>query len=112
MDYAEKARALFREGCGAVSGILFLLNMKYGYNDPKDQQAKKDLYRKVQAAGAAFAEANGSLICRELLRGQAGQGGDPEPRSEDYYKKRPCVELVGCAAGIAARMLAAPDRPE
>ena len=101
-----------REVCGAVSGILFLLNMKYGYNDPKDQQAKKDLYRKVQAAGAAFAEANGSLICRELLQGQAGQGGDPEPRSEGYYKKRPCVELVGCAAGIAARMLAAPDRPE
>ena len=96
-----------REVCGAVSGVVFVLSMKYGYSGPKDQQAKTELYRKVQAAGEAFAAENGSMICRELLQGQGGRGGDPSPRGESYYKKRPCVELVGCAAQIAERMLAA-----
>ena len=96
-----------REVCGAVSGVVFVLSMKYGYSGPKDQQAKTELYRKVQAAGEAGAAENGSMICRELLQGQGGRGGDPSPRGESYYKKRPCVELVGCAAQIAERMLAA-----
>ena len=29
----------------------------------------------------------------------------PEARTEEYYKKRPCVELVGQAAEILERVL-------
>lgn len=41
------------------------------------------------------------LICRELL-GLADEPDSciPELRTDECYKKRPCVELVGCAAGI------------
>ena len=48
-----------------------------------------------------FESVNGSIICRVLLG--LGEGSDvpiPEKRTESYYKKRPCVELVGTAAAI------------
>lgn len=44
---------------------------------------------------------NGSIVCRQLLG--LGEGKDvptPEKRTEEYYKKRPCAELVGMAAAI------------
>ena len=44
---------------------------------------------------------NDSIVCRTLLG--LGEGKDvaaPEKRTEEYYKKRPCGELVGMAAAI------------
>ena len=46
-------------------------------------------------------EENGSIICRELLAGvPKTDGANPESRTPEYYKKRPCVELVGDSAEI------------
>ena len=49
----------------------------------------------------------GSLICRELL-GLDKPEGSPvaSPRTETYYKKRPCVEMVGLAADLLEQYLA------
>ena len=33
-----------REVCGAVSGMLFILSNLYGYDDPKEEAGKKQLY--------------------------------------------------------------------
>lgn len=90
-----------REVCGAVSGMFMAAGMKYGYSDPKDQTAKAEHYRLIQELAQKFREENGSIVCRELL-GLPG-GADkpvPEARTPGYYKKRPCVELVKCAAKI------------
>lgn len=90
-----------REVCGAVSGMFMAAGMKYGYSDPKDQTAKAEHYRLIQKLAQKFREENGSIVCRELL-GLSG-GADkpvPEVRTPGYYKKRPCVELVKCAAKI------------
>jgi hypothetical protein len=49
-----------------------------------------------------FEQINGSIICRELL-GLGINGTDspiPEKRTAQYYKKRPCHELVKCSAEI------------
>jgi hypothetical protein len=48
-----------------------------------------------------FKQENDSIICRELLG--LGAGADkPGTRTSntEYYKKRPCAKLVGCAAKI------------
>ena len=95
-----------REVCGAVSGALMVLGMVAGYSDPKDPTAKKDHYHRVQEFAARSREKNGSIICRELLKGvEVKPGADPELRTEAYYKKRPCPELVYRAAGILEDML-------
>ena len=98
-----------REVCGAVSGAAMVLGMAEGYADPKDAQAKKDHYARVRDFAARFREANGSIVCRELLAGgdphAAQPGGEPEARPPEFYKKRPCPELVGMAVDILDEML-------
>ena len=90
-----------REVCGAVSGMFMVAGMKYGSTDPTDQGAKAEHYKLIQALAKRFEKENGSIICRELL-GLAVKNDDPQPevRTEKYYKKRPCMELVERAAKI------------
>ncbi len=90
-----------REVCGAVSGMFMVIGVLYGYDDPADHAGKTEHYRTIQALAEKFRDENGSIICRELLG--LGSGADqpvPEKRTETYYKKRPCVEMVASAARI------------
>lgn len=90
-----------REVCGTFSGIVMVLSQLYGYSDPKDAATKKDLYEKIRALAAKFKEDNGSIICRELLGlEKMEESAAPEPRTAEYYKKRPCPELCRYAADI------------
>lgn len=89
-----------REVCGAVSGMLAVLGVVEGYSDPADKTAKLELYKSVQALAAQFRERNGSIVCRELLGATANTNPQPEARTSEYYKKRPCAELVGEAAEL------------
>ena len=95
-----------REVCGAVSGAAMVLGLVRGYTDPSDTEAKKEHYRLIREFAERFKEQNGSIICRELLSGtQTAEGGDPEARTEQYYKKRPCPRLCGQAAQIIDELL-------
>jgi len=90
-----------REVCGAVTGMFMVAGMLYGYADPKDNASKTEHYKRIQLLAGKFETENRSIICRELLG--LGSGKDspiPQIRTDEYYKKRPCVELVGMAADI------------
>lgn len=90
-----------REVCGAVSGMFMVAGILFGYDSPNDFEGKKRHYERIQALAKKYESINGSIVCRELLG--LGTGKDkatPEKRSEEYYKKRPCAELVGIAAAI------------
>ena len=88
-----------REVCGAVTGATLALGMKFGPD-------KTAVYEKVQEFAASFKAETGTIICRELLAGTgATTGGAPEARTAEYYKKRPCSEIVRLAADIAAKMI-------
>ena len=81
-----------REVCGAVSGAALVLGMRHGPD-------KTAAYPAIQEFCAKFKQECGSIVCRELLAGTgATQGGAPEARTPEYYRKRPCVELVKLAA--------------
>ena len=88
-----------REVCGAVSGMLMVAGMLYGYDDPADTALKRQLYADVQDLAARFREAHGSIICRDLLKNPPADP-NPTPRTEDFYKKRPCLRMVETAARI------------
>lgn len=90
-----------REVCGAFSGLTMATSMIYGYNDPKANETKTELYEKIRALADRFREDNGSIICRELLGlQQAEKSAVPEVRTSEYYKKRPCAELCRYAADL------------
>lgn len=90
-----------REVCGACSGMFLSAGYLFGYDDPCDTEAKKAHYQRIQELAAVFREINGSIVCRELL-GLSVKHDDPAPaeRTPEYYRKRPCGQLVGIAAAI------------
>lgn len=90
-----------REVCGTVSGMFMAAGLLYGYDSPTDHAGKTAHYERIQALAHAFEEQNGSIVCRELL-GLARKEDSfvPEKRTEEYYKKRPCLQLAGIAAAI------------
>ena len=88
-----------REVCGAVSGMLLVLGILDGYDDPTNDAAKKALYSRVQELAREFREENGSIICRELLDNPPADP-NPTPRTADFYTQRPCARMVLTAARI------------
>ena len=97
-----------RETCGVVSAAALVLGIVKGYDDPADYQVKKDHYALVREYADRFRAENASINCRELLT-LAGlnpeSGGEPEQRSEEFYRKRPCPQLVYNAALILDEMI-------
>lgn len=89
-----------REVCGTVSGMFMTAGMMFGVSN-SDAKAKGELYKKIQELAQKFKSQNGSIVCRELLQGvECSTSPNPSERSETYYKKRPCVDLVGDAVEI------------
>lgn len=102
-----------RHVCGSVSGMFFVAGALTGSSDPKDLESKNKNYALVQELASAFEKKNGSIICSTLLGLDSKEkvltvaedyqsGHTPEPRTMEYYKKRPCAELVGDACDVLA----------
>ena len=94
-----------REVCGAVSGMFMVLGTLYGYDEAKNDAAKKELYTRVQSMAAQFREEYGSIICRELLGTDGAEKPTPTPRNPEFYKKRPCLAFVISAARIVSEFI-------
>lgn len=94
-----------REVCGSVSGMVMLTGLIAPANDPSIKVDRTKNYALVQEVAGEFRAINGSIICRELLGlpdESSTQKESPEPsdRTPEYYRKRPCEELVGISARI------------
>lgn len=92
-----------REVCGAVSGMFMAAGLEFGDYDPLNNDAKQAHYARIQQLAKRFETQNGSIICRELLGLTVKHDAPtPEARTDAYYQKRPCGELVANAAEIFA----------
>ena len=101
-----------REVCGSVSGMVLLAGLLKPATDPADKASRTGNYALVQEVAGEFKSENGSIICRELLglSSCTAPAADnihgipespvPSDRTPEYYKKRPCEELVGISARI------------
>jgi C_GCAxxG_C_C family probable redox protein len=98
-----------REVCGTVSGMTFLAGAISPAANPSNLEERKANYALVQTFAEAFRRENGDIVCRRLLglepMVERQETPMPSERTEEYYKKRPCVEYVGCAARIVAEYL-------
>ena len=107
-----------REVCGSVSGMVMLAGLIAPASDPSIKIDRTRNYSLVQEVAGEFKRQNGSIICKELL-GLVPMGSScqtpkesPEPsdRTEEYYRKRPCEELVGISARIVGEKLLNQDK--
>lgn len=91
-----------REICGAACAMELLAGIKKGYSDIYDKSKKDEHYKLVQHLLKLFGEKNGSYICREILKTD-----DTSPvstvRTDDFYKKRPCLKCIESACEIIDR---------
>lgn len=95
-----------REVCGAVSGMSFMANFISPCPVADDNAAKRANYSLVQGFAEQFRKQNGAIVCRTLL-GLDRPKDEPTPseRTPEYYKKRPCADLVYDAAKIVGEYL-------
>lgn len=96
-----------REVCGTCSGMFLVAGLESGATEGRDAAGKQANYAMVQMLAEEFRKRNGTIICRELLGLDTPQvtaaefkETKPEERTDAYYKKRPCVQLVEEAAEI------------
>ena len=52
-----------------------------------------------------FREELGSIVCRDLLKNPPSDP-NPTPRTEQFYKDRPCARMVATAARIMDEFIA------
>ena len=87
-----------REVCGAISAMV--VGLKY------PELSKAEIYEKVRAIAEEFKKTNHSIVCKELLGLSKPEiSSVPEERTAEYYKKRPCEELVGLSAQIVGEKI-------
>ncbi len=95
-----------REVCGTVSAMFMAAGLAYSQGD-NSAESKAEQYKIVQELAKKFKNKNGSIICRELLNGiENSTSSVPSKRDDNYYKKRPCMNLVCDSVEIFEEYLA------
>ncbi len=97
------------ETCGACTGALMVLGMKYGQYDLNDSDSRTAESEKASLFLDEFKKRNGSYICREILGCDiSSDEGRNYARSNGLYGKY-CTQMVRSAAEILAEILGEDD---
>lgn len=90
-----------REMCGALSGACMAAGLLLGYDDPGAKEEKSAHYARIRELAEAFRAVHGTTLCREILGlGEHPKPVEPQPRTQEYYRSRPCAAVAASAARI------------
>ena len=96
-----------REVCGTCSSMFMIVGLLYGLGEGFTYEEKAEHYRRIQYIAEQFKSVHGTIVCRELLKGLAVTSApEPERRTQEYYKARPCIRFVRTAAEILDKYIA------
>src|SRR5574344_797810 len=56
------------ELCGAVSGAIMVIGLKYGNTQAEDSTSKMECNKRTKEFTEKFKEVQGTIVCRELLQ--------------------------------------------
>jgi C_GCAxxG_C_C family probable redox protein len=93
------------ETCGAVTGALMALGLKYGREEPADAGAKQETRRLTREFMEAFKAQHGTLVCRELLGVDISTPEGNQQANEAGLFKARCPIFVRSAVEIAEGLL-------
>ncbi len=81
--------------CGAVSAMVMAVGMLLSSGEA-DEDTRAKVYAKTKELADKFKAQNGTIVCAELLGLEKPKeyNASPDARTDEYYKTRPCVELV------------------
>ncbi|MCF8362672.1 MAG: C-GCAxxG-C-C family protein [Prolixibacteraceae bacterium] len=91
--------------CGAVTGALMALGMKYGKGINDSNEKKEQTFAKTKTFIGKFIEEHGSINCRELLDGlDMNNPADMERIQSEELTKRRCPIYVYTATQIVEEL--------
>ncbi len=94
------------EMCGAVSGALMVLGLKYGYDrDTLSPAIRSYAYGVAEDFMTRFAQKNGSVVCRDLLGYDVSKPEDMEKIKEQSLFVKVCPMMIRCAVELLDEML-------
>lgn len=92
------------EACGAVSGAIMVLNLKYGNSTAEDRESKDKIFEKVREFSKEFKNINGSIVCKNLLGCNLNQEGMREYARNKGLFKEICPKLIKDAVEILEKI--------
>lgn len=93
------------EMCGAVSGALMVLGLKYGHFNAENNEQKQKAYSLVNEFVNRFKEINRSIVCRDLLGYDLSKPDEFEIIASKGLCKTICPNMVRSAVDILEQML-------
>jgi C_GCAxxG_C_C family probable redox protein len=93
------------ETCGAVTGALMVIGLKYGKIHPEDNAAKEKTYALVQKFATCFKTIHGSIHCKELLDVDISTPEGMQAAREQGLFQKLCPKFVNDAAEIVEQLL-------
>lgn len=94
-----------QEICGAVSGAVMVIGLKYGRDRIDDRQAVETTYTLAQTMIREFTELHGSACCRDLLRCDISTAeGRKQAEAAGLFATK-CTSYVEDAARLVERIV-------
>jgi len=93
------------EMCGAVSGALMVLGLKYGHCHAQDNEEKGKAYGIAEDFMNRFIKEKGTVVCRELLGYDVSKEEDKAKIKELGLFQSVCPEMIRCATKIVEEMI-------
>ena len=93
------------EMCGAVSGALMVLGLKYGHCHGDDGEEKKRAYKIAEDFMNRFIAEKKTVVCRELLGYDISKTEDMEKIQELKLFRTTCPEMIRYATKIVEEMI-------
>ncbi len=91
--------------CGAASGALLAISMKYGRGTEEDLEAKAKSYELAKKFMDEFQKINGSCICEKILGINIGTPENLRKARGMKLFETKCLDAVKSAADILDRLL-------
>jgi C_GCAxxG_C_C family probable redox protein len=92
----------FRSGevCGAASGAVLVVGLKYGQCKAEDAESKANCYAKTEEFLGKFREKNRSIVCREILGIDISTENGKKHAQEKALFRTICDDMVKSAVMI------------
>jgi C_GCAxxG_C_C family probable redox protein len=91
--------------CGAVTGALMVIGLKYGKTKAEDECARDKTYELVREFVNRFQSRHGSIICKELLGYDLSNPQEGEAVKEKGLFDTLCPQFVRDATEILEEIL-------
>lgn len=91
--------------CGAVTGALMLLGLKYGKFRKEDAESKDRTYARVKEYADRFTEAHGSIQCTDLIKYDLSKPEELLAARQAGVFRSVCPKLVASSVEIVEALL-------